>query len=405
MMSLYVRYGAITYWAMLLVINAALLHSILPVKNTYSYIFLGLSLLFSLVLVAKNPKFLSERAFGALWIITFLNLLYFVLFDQSANGLLYLIAKTATFLMIAVNVYYGYDFLVANFARLVVRIGTVALIAGVVLNTHYFGGRYTGPFGNPNSLGWLAALLFGTVYLDESGKSRQKYLLLLFFLAMVLMSGSRSSLGGVFLAILLKGGLSFKRIAIVVSALALLLAFQNVAESFGVKTGLDRIIKSEKKKNLLSGRSTEYALGIATIWESPVTGHGLDKYAYISKRIVRLSGLLRKDPNFVGNPHNSFIALFVMYGIPFGGVVLLTLLYYIGKILILRVQRRDLVFMVLFSFAAAMFESYLFGVSGFEGLIFWIALPLTLMYARYGDPSPEEEETQTKGQAVANSNS
>ncbi|WP_353661126.1 O-antigen ligase family protein [Hydrogenimonas sp. SS33] len=379
MIRYYIHYGVIAYWVLLLLINAARLRAYIPVSANLSYVFLGISLLFSVAILLKNPKILADRAFMVLWLVLLYSLFYYILFDQSYNGMLYLAAKTATFLMIAVNLYYGYDYLIENFMDIVIRIGFAVLVVGVLINTSYFGGRYTGPFGNPNSLGWLSSLLFGLTYLGKK-QSPKTYAMLLFLLAMVMMSGSRASMGGVVLAILLKGRLTPKKIFILAFGIAMLFALQNVASHFGVTTGLDRIIKSEKNNRLLSGRASEYALGILTVKEAPITGHGLDKYAYISERILRISGILRKDPNFVGNPHNSFIAMFVMYGIPIGLLVFLTLVLYILKVAFSGIDRKDLLFAVLFSFIAATFESYLFGVSGFEGLIFWMALPMSLMY-------------------------
>jgi len=58
---------------------------------------------------------------------------------------------------------------------------------------------------------------------------------------------------------------------------------------------------------------------------------------------------------------------------------------------------KNTLFMVLFSFLAAFFESYLFGVSGFEGLIFWFSLPLALMYIT------KVKEISTTKQIVENS--
>lgn len=373
MIAIFYKYGVIIFWTMLLAINTV----IFKIPNNYIYIFLGASLALSLYVIYRDPKLLTKRAFAILWIITLINIVYWLFFDHTYNGMLYVAAKLSTFLLIAISINYYYDFLVKNFTKIIIYIGFFVLLIGAILNTHYFGGRYTGPFGNPNSLGWLSSLMFGLTYLTKE-KSYKKYALLFFFLSMIMMSGSRAALGGAVLAILLKGKISFNKIFLLGFALCALLLAQNIASHFGIHTGLERIIKSEKSNELLSGREQEYALGLLTIKESPLTGHGLDKYAWISPKIVKLSGLLRKDPFFVGNPHNSYIAMFIMYGILVGSIILLTVLYYIIKVIRNRVPP-DILFMVLFSFLAAFFESYLFGVSGFEGLIFWFSLPLALM--------------------------
>ena len=374
MIALFYKYGVVIFWAMLLAINTV----VFKIPGNYAYVFLGVSFTLSLYVIYRDPKLLTKRAFTVLWIITLINVVYWLFFNHTYNSMLYVAAKLSTFLLIMISINYYYDFLVKNFTKIIIYIGFFVLLVGAILNTHYFGGRYTGPFGNPNSLGWLSSLLFGLTYLTKE-KSYKKYALLIFFLSMIMMSGSRAALGGAVLAFLLKGKLSFKKIFLLGFALGTLFLAQNIASHFGIHTGLERIVMSEKSHELLSGREQEYALGLLTVRESPLTGHGLDKYAWISPNIIRLSGLLRKDPFFVGNPHNSYIALFIMYGIPVGSIILLVLLYYILKILRSHVPP-DILFMVLFSFLAAFFESYLFGVSGFEGLIFWFSLPLALMY-------------------------
>ncbi|WP_457594117.1 O-antigen ligase family protein [Hydrogenimonas sp.] len=375
MISLFFQYGVILLWTLLLAINTR----IFKIPSNFIYAFLGVALLFSLLILYKNSRILKQKSFLPLTIIIIINFIYWALFDQTYNSMLYVLAKTSTFLLIMISVYYYYDFLVKNFAKIVIYIGAFVLIVGLIINTHYFGGRYTGPFGNPNSLGWLSSLLFGLVYLTAE-KSYKKYVLLLLFFAMVMMSGSRAALGGVVLAILLKGSISFNKVFILALGLSALLVAQNIASNFGIHTGLERIIKSEKSNDLLSGRDKEYTLGLLTIKEAPLTGHGLDKYAWISPHIVKISGLLRKDPFFVGNPHNSYIAMFIMYGIPLGLFVFLMLSFYVVKIFLSRIQRQEILFMTLFSFIAATFESYIFGVSGFEGLIFWFSLTLGLAY-------------------------
>jgi len=373
MISSFFKYGVIIFWGMLLALNTI----IFKIPGNFVYIFLGIALLLSSIVLYKFPKIVLHKAFLPLSTIILINLLYWIFIDHSTNSFLYIAAKASTFFIIMISVYFYYDFLIKNFPKAIIYVGIFVLVIGIVLNTNYFGGRYSGPFGNPNSLGWLSSLVFGLVYLSHE-KSYKKYFILLFLLALVMMSGSRAALGGVVLAILLRGTFSFKKVFFIAIGLMALLAAQNIASKFGIHTGLERIIKSEKSNELLSGREKEYALGLLTIKESPMLGNGLDKYAWISPKIIRESGLRRIDPNFVGNPHNSFIAMFIMYGIPIGFLVLVTtLIPFLG--FFKKEIPKDILFMVLFSFIAAFFESYLFGVSGFEGLVFWTSLALAAM--------------------------
>ncbi len=379
MISRFFKYGLFILWTVMLLIQVRKI----PINGNFVYIFLGINLFFSFFILYKNPKILINKSFIPLLLISIINIIYFLFIDRTYNSFLYVLAKLSTFLLIIISIYYYFDYIAKNISKIIILIGLMVVFYGVIVNPNFFGMRYSGPFGNPNSLGFLSALLFGLTYL-KSTKNYKTIFILIFLLFLVMLSGSRAAFGGVILAILLQGTFSFKKILYIIAGIIALIGAQNIASKVGVHTGLERIIKSEKSNELLSGREKEYALGILTIKESPILGNGLDKYAWISPKIIRESGLRRIDPNFVGNPHNSYIAMFIMYGIPTGLIILVVLIYYILKIIFTGVKQQDLLFLLLYTFIGSFFESRLFGVSGFEGLLFWIVLPLilTVIYQR-----------------------
>ena len=138
-------------------------------------------------------------------------------------------------------------------------------------------------------------------------------------------------------------------------------------------TGLNRVIDTGGG---LTSREMTNIYGYKTLMLSPFTGFGLDKYAYISAKVIpiQLKYIL------VPNPHNSFMGLFIQLGIPLATWVLMLLLFYLLRTLLFKPYNKILLFIVLYTFIAGMFESILFGISGFEGFIFWISLAMYMMY-------------------------
>jgi len=372
MLGAFLKFSIPVYWIILLLVQA----NIFP--NFFGYIFLGIYIFLTLFFLFKNPNLFLHKAFTVLILITIVTLLYFILFDPTVSGFQYLAARTVTLAMIAIGVYYYHEYLIENYAKILIWFGFAFLMYGVLTN-HNFGGRYSGPFWNPNSLGWISALLFGLV-LFEFEKSKIKYFLLLFFLAMALMSGSRAAFGGIVLAFLIRGEITKKNILFLIVALVLLLIANKIALDYGFHTGLERLVSSEKtSQGLLSGREHEWLYSIEAISKKPISGYGLDHYAHIPNEILLKHGVYRIDRGFAANPHNSFIAVMIQYGLIFGSFILLMLLYYTIRIFIKKCPKKSLLFMTVYSFFSAAIESYLFGISAFEGFTFWSALPLCLM--------------------------
>ena len=360
----FTKYFLIILWTL-----QVLQQTSLPINFRDSiYLLMGISLIFIIIF----NKFILNRAFLIVHIIMLIYIVYWFLFDHSLFGLQYIVLKVSIFGLIAASLYYNFDFIEKKYPLYMLVISGTVLIVGLLMN-HNFGSRYTGPFNNPNSLGFLSALAF-TITLFYLKHGLKKNLLLLFFISLAFMSGSRAAVGGILLGYLLKGGISLRKILTILAAAILLIGVNQVATSYGFTTGIDRLISSSERHDLLAGRDMEFALGIKSIEESPLEGHGLDHYAHLSDRVVMLSGVLRRDINFAVNPHNSFIGLFIQLGIPFGLALLFTLIYYVGKSVWFKPRNGLFLTMMLYPFLSGFFESFLFGVNGFEGTTFWFAL-------------------------------
>ena len=153
----------------------------------------------------------------------------------------------------------------------------------------------------------------------------------------------------------------------------LFLIFNEIASSFGIVTGLNRI---EETGASFTGRNITNAYGFKTLMLSPWTGFGLDKYAYISAKVIpiQLKYIL------VPNPHNSYLGMFIQLGIPLALLVFFTMAYYIFKTLLNQPKHRIMLFLVLFSAVSGLYESHLFSLFAFEGIVFWISIVLYLSY-------------------------
>ena len=376
MIKFYIKYFFILLWGLQVLQQTSIPFNFKPLL----YAIMGVSLLMTFYLSQKNNKFFFNDQFLLIHWVIGIYILYWILFDHSLFGIQYIVLKIAIFGLMAATIYFNYDEVKNKYPIYMLYIGTAVLLMGVLTN-HSFGSRYTGPFANSNSLGFLSVLMFSiTLFYIKSGI--KKNMLLLFFGLLALASGSRAAFGGLLLAYLLKDRISLKKIFTLVAGAILLFGLNKVASSYGFTTGIDRLISTNKKNELLAGREEEYTLGLLSIKEEPIMGHGLDHYAHLSDRIVKLSGVLRRDASFAANPHNSFIALFIQLGIPFGIVLLIMLLYYVGKSTLYQPRNEVYLIMLLYPFLSGFFESHLFGVNGYEGTSFWFALIFYQMYMK-----------------------
>ncbi|BDY13540.1 O-antigen ligase family protein [Hydrogenimonas cancrithermarum] len=385
MLNFYTKYLFIVFWTLQVLEQTSLpfhFYSIL-------YLIIGLSLIYTFVLLLKNRSFFFNKSFLLVLIIIAIYACYWILFDHSFFGIQYLFSKIAIFGMIMATIYFNYDYVEKRYPIIMLVISTLILVVGVLTN-HDFGTRYSGPFDNTNSLGFLAVLAF-SIALFYLKPGLKKTSLLIFFIALVLMSGSRNALGGLVLAYLLKDGFSYKKIAVIFMALVMMLGINKITSSYGFTTGIDRLVSTSKKNDLLAGRDLEFKLGLLSIKEKPIEGHGLDHYAHLSDNIVMRSGILRVDNAFAANPHNSFLGNFIQLGVPFGMLLLLTLVYYIGKSIFFKPRNDLFLIMLLYPFLSGLFESHLFGINGYEGTTFWFAL---LFYQIYMTKYKKERSSQ-----------
>jgi len=366
----------IFFVVLLLVVVRSPITPIFITKNlTYAFFFVSAFFIFWQALV--NPRVFLQRSFLLFYIVWFVYLIYFILFDQSYEGLAYLILKGVTFATIIICSSYYFKHYIKTFPETIVKSGLFILFLGLFFDQNILQFRYDGILNNPNTLGFLSSIILGILILKEDF-STKKIFLMLFLIVMILASGSRGAILGVLIALLFRS-FTLKNIIFLGFVLISLLAINEVATHLGMETGLNRI--KETKGSFTSRNMTNY-YGYKTLMLSPWTGFGLDKYAFITSKVIpiQLKYIL------VPNPHNSYMGMFIQLGIPFAIIILLTMLYYILKMLLSREKDKIFLFLVVFSAISGLYESHLFSLFAFEGIVFWISIGLYLKYINdHGD--------------------
>lgn len=368
-LNLFYKYAPLLYICMIFLMQLQVF------GNTVLYAFLVLATLLMIPNLMINPKIFIKKYFSVFLIINVINLIYLIFFDHTTESLMYTIARFATFSIIIISVYHYKYFYISSFPKLLGYMLLAMLIIGVIVHPPSLG-RYEGLFGNPNSLGIIAVLYFGLIYLKESFTLKDR-IFMTFALLLVLLSGSRNALMGIFLAYFLKGSFSIKGIVSIVFGVLLLLAVSLfLSQRSNESTGLDRLITSEKEGTMMSGRDMEFVFGYQTVMLSPLIGNGLDKNAYISEEVVPYEYMVR---GFVLNPHNSVIGLWNQYGIIVGTLLFLMIIYQVYKIYRWKEKDKSLFFIMAYLLVASIFESILSSINAFEGMIFWSAFAINMI--------------------------
>lgn len=362
-------------YAPLLYIGVIFLMQLQFFESTVLYTFLIVSTLLMIPNLMIHPNIYIKKYFSIFLLINLVNLIYLIFFDHTTESLMYAIARFATFSIIIISVYHYKYFYIRSFPKLLGYMLLAILVVGAIVNPPGLG-RYEGLFGNPNSLGIIAALYFGLIYLKENFTLKDR-IFMTFALLLVLASGSRNALLGIFLAYFLKGSFSIKGIVSLVFGVLLLIAVSSVlTQRSNENTGLERLISSEQEGTMMSGRDMEFIFGYQTVMLSPLIGNGLDKIAYIAKEVVPYEYMVR---GFVLNPHNSVIGLWNQYGLIVGTLLFLTIMYQVYKIYRWKEKDESLFFIMAYLLVASIFESILSSINAFEGMIFWSAFAINMI--------------------------
>ncbi len=357
-------------WAVyLLICQIFQQHALLGgIGATGSYALQALAVYLLVTNIKKACSVSSIKSASFIFIFCSILILYqftFGLFEINEKTWTYLLAKVVTCLMIAYSVIEAPNIYHEKVMSIVATVTSILIIIGFVYGDFSFSGRHTLGFGNPNGLGVLAAICAGSAYLDSSGTWKKRNIVIVLCIIGTLLSGSRSSIGILCLALWMKHGLNFKiLVPVILVVITTLIIFPMLGIS---SSGVGRFTQTVADMDLSSNREQERLATLLMIKESPIIGNGL--YAEMSENAKKISLL---------GSHNGYLDIMKMIGIPFATILFAFMAYFTalfwGKF---RNSHncfdRMHLFIVLSVLIAANFESYIWGVYQIITTLFFLS--------------------------------
>lgn len=321
-------------------------------------------------------KLVLNKAFYFYFLMNMINLLYFLFFEMGEiDALMYLAARFMGLTIFAYAIAYHYEYYAVKLFKHLGQILFFLAILSLLLHPPSLQ-RYSGLIGNSNEFGVLMALGFGMTYLTQKKRAWQQWIILVFFVLMTVMSGSRSALVGIVIPILIEERFNIRSI-FSLSFFLILTIF--VSDSLGYETGLTRIMEED----LLHNRILEYQYAYETYQDKWLLGNGLSRYAYINEGLIQVE---HESLNI--GAHNGYLAVLVQYGVLFGTAFFLTLLFAFFKCKQYVFEQWNKtsvklsVFIISYALFSSFFETVMTGINNFQTALFWFALGL-LYYEAY----------------------
>lgn len=360
------------YWLILL-LSSNVVAQYLPISSIGNTVFLA-SQIMGLVYCLMNIDLLLDKRFSQRFSFVYIFAAIYVIY-QFTFGWIHINEKTWNYLFskividfsIALSVYKNRNLIFAHIPLLFAAVVPLLILIGFTQYDVVIEGRSTMGFGNPNSLGSLSAVTFGICIFCRKIRSKfVNYILASICLFASLMSGSRSAIGIIMVALLFKSSLRLKNILIVS---LLVIGSITVPPMLGFNlVGINRLVETTQQENIFSAnRESERMASILMIKENPITGNGL--YAQQSEEAKKISEL---------GSHNAYIDFIKMLGIPLG-VLLVFFLIKDVYMLVLRYRKSpDAIklhlFILVSGLIAANFEAYLWGVNHYVTTLFFVSI-------------------------------
>lgn len=357
------------YSAVIFVFNSILLAipQTIPLGEVIFLSLMGLYIVVFLMNINQMKNVIFHKAFSFLLLISILNIVYFFMFHSfvDLDAIKYLLARTMQFSILAVSIYFSYDYYRNKFLAHLVYFATVIIFLGLIVDPYILSGRYSGLMWNPNMLSSFTTVAFGVLLLKNNRFSRLDYFLLFLFLIISLATGSRGSLVAIILAYVLRYGASKRNV--LYAFFALLSAL--LVTSLPFDTSVNRFVS----QSMFNDRILQYKFAIQSIAQNLFVGYGLDKYSYIDMSLVPL--FLEGK---VKGAHNGYLAILTQYGIVFGSVILFIILRQCIKVIRYFRQsigvERAFLFIIIYALFASVYESIITGINEFHTSLFWFSL-------------------------------
>jgi hypothetical protein len=348
---------------------------IVPMVFTQS-IFYGLMGLGVIAMPFYSKVLYSRQSFKTFWIfhfITLLNLIYLLLFNLSnVDSWLYFLTKLSGFNLIMLSLIYNYDFYKEWTTKYFKYIILTVLFLGLIYGSNGVSDVRLSIGFNPNDVGLFGLLgMFSIVALNPRWQTNKiDIALVLLFLIVALLSGSKAALLGVAVVVILNYGISYKSIGL---AFVFLLAIYIVGSS-GFTTGLDRFAS---EKSTFETRDEVYRAGLLTFNDALLLGNGLDKYGWSNPKYF-------PSPELALGPHNAYLATGIMYGLIFGSFFLISIGKFVAKArAVLKFNEQYIKFSYYFLLLVlinGLFETLIVGVNEFITVLFWFFIGVVAMF-------------------------
>ena len=334
-------------------------------------IIMGFSLLLTIysIKILKNVVF--DKSFQIFFFLNFLNLIYYLFLEiGDLESLKYLAARFVQFSIFSISVYLLQDDFANKFVKFLKFTTIGSLFASLALKFPDFETRYEGIFLNPNEFSIIMVIGFALILFTEK-RTTINYSLMLLFLFVIVISGSRSAIAGLGIAIITyilhHRSRNLLNIFFIVGSL-LLFSF------FG---GQNNAIQRMLEFDLLINRKYEYLYAIDTFLQKPLFGHGLKNYAYIDFSLIQFDDV---QINF--GAHNGYLSILVQYGAIFSTIFFSILIYYLNKIYRAKIeifgenilQTKFLFFLITYALVNGLFENTIIGINFLQTNLFWLTL-------------------------------
>ena len=344
-------------------------------ENTF-FLILGFSLLITIYSIKILKRVIFNKSFQLFFMLNLLNLIYYICFEfGDIDSFKYLSARFVQFSIFSITIYSFKN----DFPRMLIKflkfVTISTLLASFIFYFPNFQSRYSGIFINPNEFSILMVIGFSIVLFVEK-KSYLNYLLLFLFLLAIVISGSRSAIAGIVIAIF--SYLIHHKLKNIINVILIL----SILIILSIYSGENNAVQRMFELDILLNRKFQYIYAIETFLQEPLFGHGLKNYAYIDYSLIQFN-----DVKIDFGAHNGYLSILVQYGIVFSSIFFSIFFYYLYKIYRSQVsffgennsEIRFLFFVVTYTLVNGLFENTIIGISFFQTNLFW----LTIAYFTY----------------------
>ena len=347
------------YWAWLFYLATLSTSYVLTVSCSnvliYGVSLLGICIIFTSIGTIYRGRVLSCTPFVlGYFVAIFLYQFTFGLINETERSWSYFISKSVVCLSLGVSIPSNLSFYKEKFLDYTSVLAAVFIFLGVLFFRVDFAGRYALGFGNPNGLGAVAAIACGSLIIFSNLPKNLRLICIIMCSVGVLMSGSRSAIGILVMSLLIKYGLKPR---LLLTATFLLIAVLLISQILNVQSvGIERFYQTVSTMDLSSNRAEEREATMLMIQSSPLTGNGL--YAQQSEAAKVISEL---------GSHCGYLDILKMMGIPFGGGLIIYILFQTLTLFLHFVKSPYLyekahLFIIVSIIFAAFFEAYIWGV-------------------------------------------